>query len=479
MTLILFCRILFNVISFCSITGSSISSISSRSETGSENTSISEHSDTDSLMVPDQQRMSLQFLTDPNEISAMEDLYQPILNWIDPDLHIIKVTDSSECVDNNRTSMLDSGTRIPSMAIMVFLHEEGMLGFQRIQTVKRNFEKAPWKFHHSEEVHRGAINPYPYNSQDFYYTSENLPLWAIRQVHYGKEHIRTVLFVSEDNWDNMVQFYKLLVGAEPDTKREDFCLFTVHSHVNFDIQLALKKLQSDTKPRVLENVKIQFRVNDISNIMPMFPNVCRPLSDSRWETTDNDGNVVVIETPVVASSCSDRSSVSDASSISGRTSIRMGTITYKRNRPGSTQSRKTRSPHVSESYATINRQNENVTKALQGNKGNKLNLEQYLIRPQLRKNKENETPRKSASFKNERNVENDFTVPVTPMNDKLRKIKESNIAFQTKIQAIAQEIHMKLTALPQTEIDINQNKVDKRRESSSETNANCLKSFYV
>ena len=185
------CSIFYNT-RFLSLTGSSISSLSSaKSETGSENTSISDNSDTDSLMVFDQPRMMLQFLTDTSEISSMEDLYQPILNWIDPDLHLLKVTDSSECT-NNRAIMPNTSTQLPSMAIMVFLQEEGMLGFQRIQSVKRNFEKAPWKFHHSEEVHRGAINPYPYNSQDFYYTSENLPLWAIRQVHYGKEHVRTV-----------------------------------------------------------------------------------------------------------------------------------------------------------------------------------------------------------------------------------------------------------------------------------------------
>ena len=454
--------------------------MSSRSETGSENTSISEHSDTDSLMVLDQQRMSLQFLTDPHEISAMEDLYQPILNWIDPDLHLLKVTDNSECVDNRSSSMPDGGTRLPSMAIMVFLHEEGMVGFERIQSVKRSFEKAPWKFHHSEEVHRGAINPYPYNSQDFYYTSENLPLWAIRQVHYGKEHIRTVLFVSEDNWDSMVQFYKLLVGSEPDTKRNDFCLFTVHSHIHFDIQLALKKLQCDTKPRVLENVKIQFRVNDISNIMPMFPNVCRPLSDSRWETTDNDGNVVVIETPVIVSSVSERSSISDTSSISARhSSIKMGSFNYKRNRPGSSQSLKSRKPHVTESIEKINRQNDNAI-AHTGSRVHKLNLEQYLIKPKLQINKENEAPRIQKEAALRKNRGDDFCVPTkTPMEEKLRKIKENNIAFETKMQAIAKEIHMKLSALPQSEIDINQNKVDKRSATDNEINSNTLKGFYV
>ena len=452
----------------------------------------------------------------------MEELYQPILNWIDPDLHLLKVTDTSEC-QNSRPTMPNTGIQLPSMAIMVFLHEEGMVGFERIQSVKRNFEKAPWKFHHSEQVHRGAINPYPYNSQDFYYTSENLPLWAIRQVHYGKEHIRTVLFVSEGNWEPMVQFYKLLVGSEPDTKREDFCLFTVHSHIHFDVQLALKKLQSDTKPRVLENVKIQFRVNDISNIMQMFPNVCRPLSDSRWETTDNDGNVIVIEIPGFGSSVSDHGSVSDTSSISGRTlSIRMGSLSYKRmHRSGSTKSSQSRRQRIYDENETNNNNVQIGTETIHMEKNTpKINLKQYLIQPTLQINKENRLPRlpKTSTAKKRTEVNREPSMdaitsrqtsnnsdtcrqmtksneiirdlPIvtkrsssfrskSPVDETFQTIKQSNIDFQTKIEAIAKELHKKLSSLPHNDIDINQNEIGNASVSFEENKCESLKGFYV
>ena len=315
---------------FFYFSGSSISSTGSPSEPGSENSSLSDQSDTDSLMSCDQNKMSLQFLTDSQDISTMEELYQPLVGCIDPDLHVLKITDKSEGIDNSFTSLPDLSATLPSMAIMMFLQEEGPLGFKRIQTVQRCFEKFPWKFHHSEHVARGAINPYPYNSRDFYYTSEDMPLWAVRQVHTGKEFFRTMLFVGERNWTKMMQFYKLVIGREPDMKREDFCLFTINAFQNFDVQLALKKLKGDTKPRVLGSVRLQFKVSDLSNIVSLLPNVCRPLSDARWETTDVDGNFVVLEIPQVVSSHYSNSSFSERSSLSGRSSLSEGNFATER-----------------------------------------------------------------------------------------------------------------------------------------------------
>ena len=320
--------------SFFCLSGSSISSLGSmRSETEGENISLSGNSDVDSVMLSDPYRVTVHFLADSHEVYPMLDMYQPVIDWIDPDLHIFKVSERPNYNDDGNNDFDRHTSCLPSTAIMVFLHEEGMLGCERIQTAKRHFEKSPWKFHHSEHVSRGRVNPYPYNSQDFYYTSEDLPLWAVRQVHYGKEHIRIVVFASEENWSDMVHFYKLIIGTEPEVSRNDFCLFTVHTHTHYDIQFALKRLQSETKPRSLECIKLQFRVTDVGHIVPLFPNVCKPLSDTRWETTDHDGNIIVLEVsgyvPIasekplsnnVTRNRSDRSDRSDKSGNSDRSS---------------------------------------------------------------------------------------------------------------------------------------------------------------
>ena len=184
---------------------------------------------------------------------------------------------------------------MPGVAVMLFLSEEGPRGYERLQSAQRRFEKPPWKFHHTEKVGQGKINPYPFNSADYYYTSEELPLWALRLVHCGKEFIRIVLFTSQECWNDMLEFYKLVIGLEPDVGKDDFCLFTVNSKEKYDVQFALKKLKGETKPRVLDSVKLKFRVKEVGSLVPLFPNVCKPISDRMWETKDHDGNTILIE----------------------------------------------------------------------------------------------------------------------------------------------------------------------------------------
>lgn len=227
---------------------------------------------------------------------SLVDLYQPVVDWIDQDLRIFKVGEKTDDTNVNQSfNQPNRLSRMPSVAVMLFLSEEGPLGHERIQGAKRRFEKPPWKFHHSEQVCQGKINPYPYNSPDYFYTSEELPLWAIRMVHCGKELLRIVLFTSEESWGDMIQFYQLVIGFGPDISRDDFCLFTVHSRGHYDVQFALKKLKADTCPRNLDSVKLQFRVPDVGSLVPLFPNVCKPVSDSLWETRDHDGNTITID----------------------------------------------------------------------------------------------------------------------------------------------------------------------------------------
>lgn len=317
-----------------SFDGSSISSLSSIR--GADNVSIdsgSLGSDSDSVMLPsDPYRLQLHFLVDPREVLPLAKLYQPVLNMIDQDLHIFNVIANTDDETVNQSFCQPKPvSRMPSVAMMIFLSEEGPLGYERVQTAKRRFEKSPWRFHHSEHVGQGKINLYPYNSSDYFYTSEELPLWAVRMVHCGKESLRIVLFTSEESWADMLEFYKLIIGYEPDMKRDDFCMFTIHSREHYNVQFALKKLKGETLPRPLQSVKLQFKVPDVGSLVPLFPNVCKPISDNLWETKDHDGNVITIDvvgkhhakssTPTESAMMTSRARSSSRSSRSSRGSV--------------------------------------------------------------------------------------------------------------------------------------------------------------
>lgn len=281
-----------------SFDGCSLSSMSSIR--AADNVSVSSStlsSDSDSVMVTsDPQRIHLQFLVDHHQILPLTNLYQSVVNWIDADLRVFSVTQNS--VDETCNQSLCEPKRVsrmPSVALMLFLSEDGPQGYERIQDSKRQFNNSPWKFHHSEHVSHGKINPYPFNSPDYFYTSEELPLWAVRLVHCGKESLRIVLFTSDECWEDMINFYKLVLGSDPDVSRDDFLMFIVHSQGHYDVQFALKKLKGETQPRPLNSVKLKFRVAEVGSLVPLFPNVCKPVSDGLWETRDHDGNVICIE----------------------------------------------------------------------------------------------------------------------------------------------------------------------------------------
>lgn len=281
-----------------SFDGCSLSSLSSiwSSDAVSINSNMSS-SDLEPIMITnDANRLQLHFFVDKHEVSAITELCRVATGWIDQGINIIKVYErENDWQMNQSINQSQQVSRMPSVAVMLFLGEDGQLGYERIQSAKRRFEKPPWKYHHSEHVGNGKINPYPNNSPDYFYSSEELPLWAMRVVHFGKELIRSVLFVSQVSWKYMVQFYKLIIGYAPIICKEDFCLFTMYSGENYDVQFALKMLKGETTPRVLESVKLQFQVPDVGSLVPLLPNVCKPITDNLWETRDHDGNIITIE----------------------------------------------------------------------------------------------------------------------------------------------------------------------------------------
>ena len=348
------------------------------SESGSSVSSGS-GSDMDLAALRDPARLTFELLVDPHEVYPLLNIYEPLIGWIDPDLRLFHVGERGADIaasvkatnvtnnraqkgarrgilvnkhrtDNDRRSFpVLPGTRMygsddetpfgrngnghaadgpevvamPPFSVILFLYEEEVTSGGRVDSARRCLSCAPWTLHHSEKAPRRNLNLNP-RSLDYFFISEDLPLWSVRQVHYGKEHIRIVVQTRDDTWADMVDFYQLILGFEPDFLRDDFCLFTVHSQINFDIQFALKRADASTSARpspVQQSARLQFKVMDLGRLVPLFPNVCQPVSDSCWLTTDHDGNEVILDVTGngaagSASSASDRASSESCASAS-------------------------------------------------------------------------------------------------------------------------------------------------------------------
>ncbi|KAG7253289.1 hypothetical protein CRUP_017792 [Coryphaenoides rupestris] len=85
------------------------------------------------------------------------------------------------------------------------------------------------------------------------------PMWAVRQVHYGKEIMRFVVY------------------ANPDT----------------EIQLSLKRLPRGQTPAPTHSAVVEIRVRDVGSLVPLLPQPCSPISHVRWQTEDYDGNKIL------------------------------------------------------------------------------------------------------------------------------------------------------------------------------------------
>ena len=343
------------------------------SESGSSVSSGSS-SDMDVVALRDPARLTFELLVDPHEVYPLLNIYEPLIGWIDPDLRLFLVGEKSAKSASVNTNVASNGSDnggrrgilvnkqrkdnrhpsdsilrgnmkhssddepifrqngnaagelegLPPFSVILFLYEEEITSGGRVECARRCLDRAPWRLHHSEKTPRRNLNLNP-KSLDYFFISEDLPLWSVRQVHYGKEHIRIVVQTRGDTWTDMVEFYKLVLGFEPDFLRDDFCLFAVHSQINFDIQFALKRndaVRSSTRPSpVPQSSRLRFKVADLGRLVPLFPNVCQPVSDSCWLTTDHDGNEVILDVTGIcvassASSASDRASSESCTSAS-------------------------------------------------------------------------------------------------------------------------------------------------------------------
>ncbi|XP_076120658.1 protein FAM124A [Alosa pseudoharengus] len=182
----------------------------------------------------------------------------------------------------------------PALALILFLREDRAPSLQHLHS---NLRRPPWRYHHTESVGgRGVVSAVTAAAQDFYTLAPGTPLWALRQVHYGKEVVRFTVYCRYHSYAHMVRLYALLLGQRRVVQRkEDFCFSVVYSSTHTEVQLSLKRLPRGQLPVATESALLEFRVPDVGGLIPLLPRPCTPISSLRWQTHDYDNNKILLQ----------------------------------------------------------------------------------------------------------------------------------------------------------------------------------------
>nr|XP_054495611.1 protein FAM124B [Agelaius phoeniceus] len=177
----------------------------------------------------------------------------------------------------------------PGISILLFLHED--LGEERIIQVHEQFQRPPWRYQRAQFANSRCAP----SQQEFYGLEEQLPVWGIRRVRHGPEILRVTLHCSFDNYEDAVRLYELILQKEGTVQKGTLCVFVLHSSPHVAVQLCLKQLPIGVTAEPPDSAALQFRVQEIGQLVPLLPNPCVPISSTRWQTQDYEGNTILLK----------------------------------------------------------------------------------------------------------------------------------------------------------------------------------------
>ncbi|XP_027731929.1 protein FAM124B [Vombatus ursinus] len=214
-----------------------------------------------------------------------------LLEWICPEVHLFLVSERVTPVKYyERNHSKRSG--FPGISVLLFLHED--CGEERFFHIYDSFQQPPWQSHPTQNE-GGKLCPYTLTKQDFYSLDPHMPVWGVRQARYGSEILQVTLYCSFDNYEDAVRLYEMILQKEAVTQKNNFSFFVLYSKKNFSIQLSLKQLPLGMSVELKESSVLQFKVQEIGQLVPLLPNPCIPISSTRWQTQDYDGNKILLQ----------------------------------------------------------------------------------------------------------------------------------------------------------------------------------------
>ncbi|XP_062987567.1 protein FAM124B isoform X2 [Elgaria multicarinata webbii] len=205
--------------------------------------------------------MTVHLLAKSGHALLLQQTLDQLQEWICLDLRLFLVSERTSPMKYYETYRQKS-SRFPGTSVLLFLHED--FGEERIFQVHGFFQHPPWQRIHIESARKGRLSPHALDYQDFYGLDEHMPVWGLRQVHYGTEILRVTLYCSFDNYDDAVRLYEMILRREAAVQKHSFCAFVLYATQSIAVQLCLKQLPLGVCVDAKESSVLQFKVQDSS-----------------------------------------------------------------------------------------------------------------------------------------------------------------------------------------------------------------------
>ncbi|XP_062844044.1 protein FAM124B [Trichomycterus rosablanca] len=248
------------------------------------------------LMPHDPPLVAMHLLANPGDSLLLQHTLDCLLEWVCPGLRLFHVSERACPVRETTRAHLCPPAGYPSLAVTLFLHES--CGEERILRVLDFLQRPPWQYHHSENGCTSSdalLRPYLLPERDFYSLGAGMPVWAVRPVHCGGEVLRLTLHSVHENFEDAVRLYETVLRMRAEEQKAGFCWFTLMTERTFSLQLALKQLAPGVRVETCHSAVLQFKVGEIGQLVPLLPNPCSPISATRWQTEDLDGNKILFQ----------------------------------------------------------------------------------------------------------------------------------------------------------------------------------------
>uniref|UniRef100_A0A8B9SPD3 Family with sequence similarity 124 member B n=1 Tax=Anas platyrhynchos TaxID=8839 RepID=A0A8B9SPD3_ANAPL len=235
--------------------------------------------------------MTVHLLAKAGHSSFLQQTLDRLLEWICPDIRLFFVSERI-APQKYYERYRKRSCGFPGISVLLFLHED--LGEERIFQVYDLLQRPPWRYQCAQTA-RGQSPPRALADQDFYGLDEQMPVWGIRRVHCGPEILRVTLYCSFDNYDDAVGLYEMILRKEAAVQKNNFCLFVLYASEAVAVQLCLKQLPAGVAAEPKESAALQFKVQEIGQLVPLLPHPCIPISSTRWQTQDYEGNKILLQ----------------------------------------------------------------------------------------------------------------------------------------------------------------------------------------